>query len=39
LIGSLRIMQYREVSAILLIILMMVVAIDVLSSAIRRRLK
>lgn len=39
LIGSLRIMQYREVSAILIVILVMVVGIDAFSSAIRRRLK
>jgi phosphonate transport system permease protein len=39
LIGSLRIMQYREVSAILLVILVMVVIIDAFSSAIRHRLK
>ena len=39
LISSLRIMQYREVSAILLVILLLVAIIDTLSSAIRRRLK
>ncbi|HVA45335.1 MAG TPA: phosphonate ABC transporter, permease protein PhnE [Pirellulales bacterium] len=39
LIGSLRIMQYREVSAILLVVLVMVVAIDMMSSALRRQLK
>jgi phosphonate transport system permease protein len=39
LIGSLRIMQYREVSAILLVILAMVIAIDAFSSALRQRLK
>jgi phosphonate transport system permease protein len=39
LIGSLRLMQYREVSAILLVILLMVIAIDIISSALRRRLK
>ena len=39
LIGSLRLMQYREVSAILLVVLVMVVVIDAISSALRRRLK
>lgn len=39
LIGSLRIMKYREVSAILLVILIMVAAIDMFSSALRRQLK
>lgn len=37
LIGSLRIMRYREVSAILFVILVMVVLIDGLSSALRKR--
>lgn len=39
LISSLRIMQYREVSAILLVILLLVAMIDSVSSAVRRRLK
>jgi phosphonate transport system permease protein len=39
LIGSLRIMQYREVSAILLVILLMVALIDAFSSALRQRLR
>jgi phosphonate transport system permease protein len=39
LVGSLRIMQYREVSAILLVILALVAMIDAFSSALRRRLR
>ena len=39
LIGSLRIMQYDEVSAILLVILGMVTAIDLLGARIRSHLK
>jgi phosphonate transport system permease protein len=39
LIGSLRIMQYREVSAILLVVLVMVWWIDALSAVLRQRLK
>jgi phosphonate transport system permease protein len=39
LIGSLRIMQYREVSAILVVILVMVGMMDAFSSALRKRLK
>jgi phosphonate transport system permease protein len=39
LISSLRIMQYREVSAILLVILVMVALMDAFSDALRRRLK
>jgi phosphonate transport system permease protein len=39
LYGSLRIMQYREVSALLLVILVMVVLIDALSSALRQHLR
>lgn len=39
LVGSLRIMQYREVSAILLVILALVAVIDAFSSALRRRLR
>jgi phosphonate transport system permease protein len=39
LIGSLRIMQYREVSAILLVILAMVGLIDAFSGLLRQRLK
>ena len=39
LMGSLRIMQYREVSAILLIILLMVTLVDMLGSLLRKRFK
>ena len=39
LIGSLRLMRYDEVSAILIIILVMVTAIDLSGSALRNRLK
>ncbi len=39
LIMSLRIMQYREVSAILIVILVLVVAVDSLSSHLRKRFK
>jgi phosphonate transport system permease protein len=39
LYGALRIMKYREVSALLLVILAMVVLIDALSSVLRRHLK
>jgi phosphonate transport system permease protein len=37
LVGSLRVMQYRSVSAILLIILVLVTAVDALSSWLRQR--
>ncbi|RBP30006.1 phosphonate transport system permease protein [Marinobacter pelagius] len=39
LMGSLRLMQYQEVLAILLVILLMVTAVDGLSSLLRRRFK
>jgi phosphonate transport system permease protein len=39
LMGSLRIMQYQEVSAILLVILLMVTLVDTLSSTLRKRFK
>lgn len=39
LIGSLRIMQYQEVSAILIVILAMVTAVDALSSYLRKKFK
>lgn len=39
LIGSLRILQYQEVSAILLIILIMVTGVDMLSGYMRRKFK
>ncbi len=39
LMGSLRIMQYQEVSAILLVILLMVTLVDALSSTLRKRFK
>jgi phosphonate transport system permease protein len=39
LMGSLRIMQYRDVSAILLVILVMVTVVDRLGSALRRNFK
>jgi phosphonate transport system permease protein len=39
LVGSLRIMQYREVTAILLVILTMVTLVDGLSGRLRRRFK
>jgi phosphonate transport system permease protein len=39
LMGSLRIMQYRDVSAILLVILLMVTVVDRLGSALRRKFK
>jgi phosphonate transport system permease protein len=39
LIGSLRIMQYQEVSAILLIILVMVTGVDLLSGYLRKKFK
>jgi phosphonate transport system permease protein len=39
LMGSLRIMQYRDVSAILLVILVMVTVVDRLGSALRRKFK
>ena len=39
LIGSLRIMQYQEVSAILLIILVMVTGVDLLSGVLRNKFK
>jgi len=37
LMGSLRIMQYREVSAILLVILFLVTIVDGLSGRLRRQ--
>jgi phosphonate transport system permease protein len=37
--GSLRIMQYQEVSAILLVILLMVTLVDTFSSTLRKRFK
>jgi phosphonate transport system permease protein len=37
--GSLRIMQYQEVSAILLVILLMVTLVDAFSSTLRKRFK
>jgi phosphonate transport system permease protein len=39
LMGSLRIMQYREVSAILLVILVMVTLVDGLSAVLRKKFK
>jgi phosphonate transport system permease protein len=39
LMGSLRIMQYQDVSAILLVILVMVTVVDRLGSALRRKFK
>jgi phosphonate transport system permease protein len=39
LIGSLRIMQYREVSAILLVILAMVTLVDSFSGFLRKKFK
>jgi phosphonate transport system permease protein len=39
LIGSLRILQYQEVSAILLIILVMVTGVDLLSGYLRKKFK
>lgn len=39
LMGSLRIMQYQEVSAILIVILLMVTLVDALSGHLRRRFK
>ena len=39
LMGSLRIMQYKEVSAILIIILIMVTLVDVLGTYLRKRFK
>lgn len=39
LMGSLRLMQYTEVSAILLVILVMVTVVDALSGILRRRFK
>ena len=39
LMGSLRIMQYQDVSAILLVILAMVTTVDALSGALRQRFK
>lgn len=39
LIGSLRILQYQEVAAILLVILVMVTGVDMLSSLLRRKFK
>jgi phosphonate transport system permease protein len=39
LMGSLRIMQYQEVSAILIVILFMVTLVDGLSGRLRKRFK
>jgi phosphonate transport system permease protein len=39
LIGALRLMQYREVAAILLLVLVLVVLVDGFSGHLRRRLK
>jgi phosphonate transport system permease protein len=39
LIAALRLMQYREVSAILLVILVMVTLVDALGAVVRRRFK
>jgi len=39
LMGSLRIMQYQDVSAILLVILAMVTMVDAFSGALRKRFK
>jgi phosphonate transport system permease protein len=39
LMGSLRIMQYQDVSAILIVILIMVTLVDMLSSLLRRKFK
>jgi phosphonate transport system permease protein len=39
LMGSLRLMQYREVSALLLVILAMVTVVDTLGSYLRNRFK
>jgi phosphonate transport system permease protein len=39
LIGALRIMQYQEVAAILLVILALVTAVDGTGALLRRRLK
>ena len=39
LMGSLRLMQYREVAAILVVILAMVTLVDALSASLRRNFK
>lgn len=39
LMGSLRIMQYQEVSAILIVILLMVTVVDSLSGRLRKKFK
>ena len=39
LMGSLRIMQYQEVFAILLVILLMVTLVDALSGVLRKKFK
>ena len=39
LVASLRIMQYREVSAILLVILFLVTIVDTFGSLLRKRFK
>jgi phosphonate transport system permease protein len=39
LMGSLRIMQYQEVLAILLVILLMVTLVDALSGLLRKKFK
>ena len=39
LMGSLRIMQYQDVSAILIVILVMVTLVDAFSSFLRRKFK
>jgi len=39
LVASLRIMQYREVSALLIVILLMVTLVDLLGSSLRRKFK
>jgi phosphonate transport system permease protein len=39
LMASLRLMQYREVSAILIVILLMVTVVDAFSSFLRSRFK
>ncbi|HCO00042.1 MAG TPA: phosphonate ABC transporter, permease protein PhnE, partial [Methylophaga sp.] len=39
LMGSLRIMQYQEVSAILIVILLMVTIVDSLSGFLRKKFK
>jgi phosphonate transport system permease protein len=39
LVGALRLMQYREVAAILLLVLVLVVLVDGFSGYLRKRLK